>query len=58
MPVTIYIEMHARLISTASIPMVGSSTRQFKLNLPKKPKRVLLNANDDVLASESTVKET
>ena len=58
MPVTIYIEMDGRLIRAASIPMVGSSTRQLKLNLPKKPKRVLLNANGDVLASESTVKET
>ena len=37
--------------------MEFSTTREFKVRMPKKPKRVLLNANDDVLAIESVVKE-
>lgn len=56
MKVPIYMEVDGRLLRIAVVPILGSTTREFKLNLPKKPKRVVLNANDDVLASEAVVK--
>jgi hypothetical protein len=41
-----------------SVTLLGNMTsNEFKLRLPKKPKRVLLNANHDVLAAETVVKE-
>jgi len=57
MPVPVYVELDGKLIRAAVVRIVGSATRQLKITLPKKPKRVLLNAYDDVLASESSVKE-
>jgi hypothetical protein len=33
------------------------TTAEFSVDLPKKPKRVMLNANHDVLAAEAIVKE-
>jgi hypothetical protein len=41
-----------------SVALRGNMTApEIAVNLPRKPKRVLLNANHDVLAAENTVKE-
>jgi hypothetical protein len=41
-----------------SVGLFGSQTGpEFKILLPKKPKRILLNANHDVLASSTTVEQ-
>ena len=55
--VPLYMEFDGKPMRVADIAINGSTTREFKLRLPKKPMRVLLNVNDDVLASETVVKE-
>lgn len=50
-------EFDGKPMRVADIAINGSTTREFKLPLPKKPMRVLLNVNDDALASETVVKE-
>ena len=58
MGVPIYFDFDGHIIRAGSVALLGNMTsREFKLRLPKKPKRVLLNANHDVLAVESVVKE-
>ncbi len=55
MPVPLYVDFDgAKPIRLGEVRMYGSSTSaEFKVVLPQKPKRVLINANNDVLASES-----
>jgi hypothetical protein len=55
MPVPIYLDFDGgKPVRLGDVQMFGSSTSQeYKVPLPKKPKRVLINANYDVLASES-----
>jgi hypothetical protein len=55
MPVPIYLDFEGgKPVRLGDVQMFGSSTSQeYKVPLPKKPKRVLINANYDVLASES-----
>lgn len=57
MAVPIYLDFDGKLIRAVSLRIAGSATRDFKIKVPKKPKRVLVNAYDDVLASESVVKQ-
>jgi hypothetical protein len=57
MAVPVYVDFDGKLIRALSLRIAGSATREFKIKVPKKPKRVLLNAYDDVLASESVVKQ-
>ncbi len=58
MLVPVYLEFNGFPQRGSRIVMVGNSTSpEFKLRLPSKPKRVLLNANHDVLALESSVSE-
>jgi len=59
MPVPVYAEFDGNLVRLGFMRMQGSSTNDgLKIRLPKKPRRVLVNANYDVLASESSSKES
>jgi hypothetical protein len=55
MPVPIYLELDgSKIVRLGDVKMFGSSTSdEIKVTLPQKPKRVLINANYDILASES-----
>jgi hypothetical protein len=56
MRVPIYLDFDGNVIRMGSVPISGSQTSQeIKVLLPKKPKRVLLNAHHDILAAESIV---
>lgn len=55
MPVPVYAELGGHMVRLGSVPMVGSSTsKPFRVRLPQKPKRIVLCAYDDVLASSIT----
>lgn len=49
MIVPLYADFEGRPIRLGSVRMVGAVTVPFDIQLPKKPRRVLLNANHDVL---------
>lgn len=55
MPVPVYLDFDgSKVVRLGEVRMFGSSTsEEIKVTLPQKPKRVLINANYDVLASES-----
>lgn len=58
MRVPIYLDFDGRLVRVGSTLMHGNmTTPEILLDLPKKPKRVSLSANHDVLNGEATVKE-
>jgi hypothetical protein len=58
MRVPIYMDFDGSVIRVGSVALRGNMTApEIVANMPKKPKRVLLNANHDVLAAENTVKE-
>ena len=58
MGVPIYFDFDGHIMRAGSVALLGNMTSsEVKLRLPKKPKRVLLNAMHDVLASEAVVKE-
>ena len=59
MRVPIYLDFDGRMVRVGLVLMRGNMTSpEIVMDLPKRPKRVLLNANHDVLASEAVVKET
>jgi len=52
MRVPVYVDYDGKLAKLGTVPMTGSSTSdELKITLVKRPRRVLLNAYDDVLAS-------
>lgn len=56
MPVPVYVEFDVRPQWIGSAVLRGNHTSsEFKVMLPKKPKRVLINADHDILAAQSTV---
>jgi aminopeptidase N len=58
MGVPIYFDFDGSVQRAGSVALLGNMTsNEVKLRLPKRPKRVLLNANHDVLAAETVVKE-
>ena len=58
MRVPIYLDFDGRLVRAGSSVLRGNMTApEIQFDLPKRPKRVLLNANHDVLAAEAVVKE-
>ncbi len=58
MRVPIYFDFEGRAIRAGFVTLKGNVTSsEVKIELPKKPKRVMLNANHDVLAAEVVVKE-
>jgi hypothetical protein len=58
MRVPIYLDFDGRVVRVGTVLMRGNMTTQdILMDLPKRPKRVLLSANHDVLAAETVVKE-
>jgi hypothetical protein len=58
MRVPIYLDFDGRVVRVGLVLMRGNMTTQdIIMDLPKRPKRVLLSANHDVLAAETVVKE-
>jgi hypothetical protein len=58
MGVPIYFDFDGHVVRAGSVALLGNMTSsEIKLRLPKRPKHVLLNANHDVLAAETIVKE-
>jgi Peptidase family M1 domain len=58
MRVPIYLDFDGKLVRAGSSLLRGNmTTAEILMDLPKKPKRVLLCANHDVLAAEMVVKE-
>jgi hypothetical protein len=58
MRVPLYLDFDGKLIRAGMLYAAGSKTMpDFEFKLPKKPKRVLVNAMQDVLAVENTSKE-
>lgn len=58
MRVPLYMDFDGNVRHVGSIVIRGNQTTQeFQLILPKKPKRILMNANHDILAAEAVAKE-
>ena len=53
MLVPVYLDFNGKLMRLGTVPIQGSGTKEFQVRLPQKPKRVVINAFHDVLASES-----
>jgi Carboxypeptidase regulatory-like domain/Peptidase family M1 domain len=53
MLVPVYLDFDGKLMRLGTVPIQGSGTKEFEVRLPRKPKRVVINAFHDVLASES-----
>lgn len=53
MRVPIYIEIDKKIVRVGSVAVAGSRTEEFKTLLPEKPKKVMANAMNDVLALET-----
>jgi hypothetical protein len=50
MPVPLYVDYDGQLVRLGTARMTGNSTNdKLEVKLPKKPKRVLINAYHDVL---------
>ncbi|MEN3335704.1 MAG: hypothetical protein V7641_5069 [Blastocatellia bacterium] len=54
MLVPVYVDFDGKLMRLGMVTMQGSATKEFQVRLPQKPKRLVINAFHDVLASEST----
>jgi aminopeptidase N len=53
MPVTLYVELDGRMVRFGTVPIVGNKTLpNLEAVLPQKSKRVLINANYDVLSQK------
>ncbi len=52
MRVPTYLEYDGKLARLGSMGIQGNSSREFKIELARKPRRVVLNAMDDVLARD------
>jgi hypothetical protein len=57
MPSWLYLDFDGNLIRVGMLLVDGESSKEISIKLPKKPKRVLLNANHDVLATSVEVKQ-
>jgi hypothetical protein len=53
MLVPVFLDFDGKLVRLGLVTINGNSTKDFQVRLPQKPKRVLVNAFHDVLASES-----
>jgi len=58
MAAPVYFDFDGSVVVAGSVALLGNQTsNEFKIRLPQRPRRVLLNANHDVLAAESVAKE-
>lgn len=53
MLVPVFLDFDGKLVRLGLVTINGNSTKDFQVRLPQKPKRVVINAYHDVLASES-----
>jgi aminopeptidase N len=56
MAVPIFADFAGKNVRVGVMPVRGNSTKEFKVLLPEKPKRVLLNLNHDILTDKEEVK--
>jgi hypothetical protein len=57
MRVPIYVDYDGHPAKMGTVPLAGNSTsNELKITLVKRPRRVLLNANNDILAATPTQK--
>jgi len=54
MLVPVYIDFDGKLMRLGAVPIQGNATKEFQVRLPQKPKRVVINAFHDVLATGSS----
>jgi len=53
MRVPVYLDYDGRPVKLGTVALAGSSTsNELKITLAKRPRRVLLNANNDILAAQ------
>ncbi len=53
MRVPVYVDYDGHPVKLGTVPISGSSTsNELKVTLARRPRRVLLNANDDILAAQ------
>jgi hypothetical protein len=58
MVVPVYVDLDGKVMRLGEATLIGNTTTQeFKVKLPQKPKRVLINAFHDVLSMESVSQE-
>ena len=58
MVVPVYVDLDGKVMRLGEATLIGNtSTPEFKVKLPQKPKRVLINAYHDVLSMESVSQE-
>ena len=57
MPAGLYIDFDGNIVFAGRIAVDGDSSKDIKITLPRKPKRVLLNAYDDVLTTSVEVRQ-
>jgi hypothetical protein len=56
MRVPLYADFDGRVVKLGSVPLGGAMTsNEIRFQLPKRPRRMLINANYDILASSVTV---
>ena len=56
MPIPIYLDFDGKPFQMGRVFLVGNlKSKEFQARLPKRPKRVLINAEHDILASQVTV---
>ncbi len=53
----VYVKLAKRSLLAGRVSVAGNSSAEFKVLLPEEPKRVMLNANYDVLGPEPDVKQ-
>ena len=54
MIVPVYIDLDGKVVQLGQVPIIGNSTsKEFQVVLPQRPKRVLINYNYDVLSNGS-----
>jgi hypothetical protein len=57
MRVPVYVKVGTRNVMIAAFSMAGNRTHEFRAELPEQPKKVLLNANYDILCAQADVKQ-
>jgi len=57
MMVPLYFDFDGHWAMAGRVPVIGSSTANVNVTLPKMPKRVAINVNHDLLAAEASVKK-
>jgi hypothetical protein len=57
MLVPLYVDFDGHWVMAGRVRVIGNNSATVKVSLPKMPKRVSINANHDVLATEASVKK-